>query len=83
MLAARRRGTSPWPRFGTWTALPGSALATVDQVREASRGLLSDVIGTPGGGYAGWRRPDEGEEFERLGVPFEDTGVDIPVESAR
>jgi hypothetical protein len=55
----------------------------VDQVQEASRDLLSDVIGTPGGGYAGWRRPDEGEEFERLGVPFEDSVVDVPVESAR
>jgi hypothetical protein len=30
-----------------------------------------------------WRRPDEREEFERLGVPFEDSGVDVPVESAR
>jgi hypothetical protein len=46
----------------------------VHEVREHCRGLLSDVIGTPGGGYAGlaagagWMK----EEFELLSVPFED-----------
>src|SRR5262245_19071810 len=50
----------------------------IHQVREHCRGLLSSVVGIPDGGYAGlaagagagWMK----EEFELLGVAFEDRG---------
>jgi hypothetical protein len=76
-LGAQRRGTSPKAETRRLSAFAGiSALAMVHQVREHCGGLLSDVIGSPGGGYAGlaagagWMK----EGFELLGVRFEDRG---------
>jgi hypothetical protein len=61
-------------RVGAFAGI--SVLAMVHQVREHCRGLLPDVIGIPGGGYAGlpggagWMK----EEFELPRVQFEDRG---------
>jgi len=62
--------------LGTFAGI--SVLAMIHQVREHCRGLLSSVVGTPDGGYAGlaagagagWMK----KEFELLGVAFEDRG---------